>query len=549
MLDEINSRALNNPECRQDTANIASDKGAADVAPEEMQLNPSNSTHELAVLLRTTGPRGRESHRSPGSARCRSKSLPRRLLGQLREYWNPTPDDVVVSRSAGYKYDGRLQAWVRGCLDTAPQSVSSSIVQRTTSKGNKYFELKRPPSPRTDGVFSRGDDYSTKPQADELDRLVLRDMTSNEMMDGWLADLGEKVDSCSNPVPHSLPRSPTASAAGARLSLLLPSTLPDESVVEARTLALTRASSTTGGRFSIWAPAALLRDSNSTVIRHTGAPSEFHEAGGDLRHLANDSRASLWDLEDTGMQNVDHSPTSRIGNDSQVVSGFPITWQTPSQSPKSSLPVPIDRDQSSVVSQSLTNHTFYTSASDDSDLDAPIDGRARERRSTEPTSGHAVVPRGSYRSDLSDEVAHRRSTNVTHTSASRDHRPSDQGLGLRRPKGSVPSLYSSKHPSATMRWIAPKSSPEARDFFMTEIEGDVARLSHATRSALLYAKASECVFCGPGVNVAGPSIDDETAARVQAPMPQTHPNMPALPLHLRCLARFDPPDISRQRST
>ncbi|KAK5674079.1 hypothetical protein LTS10_013174 [Elasticomyces elasticus] len=125
-----------------------------------MRLTPSNSTHDLAVF-RTTGPRGRESLRVSSSTRRRSKSIPRRLLGQLREYWKPTDEEDGLPASIPYNYDERLQAWVCGLpIDAAQQSspqVPDSVVQRTTSKGHKYFELKGPPSPRTDDVFSRGE--------------------------------------------------------------------------------------------------------------------------------------------------------------------------------------------------------------------------------------------------------------------------------------------------------------------------------------------------------------------------------------------------------
>ncbi|KAK3659782.1 hypothetical protein LTR56_001146 [Elasticomyces elasticus] len=489
--DQIEAEALGNSECQQDTATATVTQDKANVAPREVHLTPSNSTHDLAVFLRTTGPRGRESHRAPMPTRRRSKSLPRRLLGQLREYWKPTHD--LIPTSASYKYDERLQAWVRGSpLDTT--QPSDAIVERTTSKGHKYFELKGPPTPRTNGVFSRGDDSHGEPPVAELDRLVLRDLTSDELMDGWLADLGEKVDSCSDSAHQSLPPSRTASVVGAHL---LPSTQADESVVAARTPAPTRASSTTAGGLSIWAPAVLTRESTSTVIRHTRAPRESRRGDEDERLLAEDRRASLWELEDTGLQNVDHSLTTpRVANDNHEVGGVPNTWHTPPRSPKSMSPVRLDKGAMSVVSQTLTNRTFYTSASDDSDLDASTDIRARERRGTEPSSGRAVVPRGSYRSNSFDEVAHRSSTSVTHVHG---YQPSNQVLvGQRRPKGSVPSLCSNEanleHSSSTMRYIAPKYSPEARDFFMQEID-DAARLSHATRCALLYAKDSECVFC------------------------------------------------------
>ncbi|KAK5724433.1 hypothetical protein LTR15_004478 [Elasticomyces elasticus] len=519
--DQIEARSSGNSECQQDIANATMTQDGA--ALREVQHTPSNSTHELAVFLRTTGPRGRDSHRAAIPTRRRSKSLPRRLLGQLREYWKPTYDALPTSPS--YKYDERLQAWVRGSpIDTT--QPSDSIVERTTSKGHKYLELKGAPSPRTNGVFSRVDIRPEMPQPAELDRLVLRDLTSDELMDGWLANLGEKVDSCSDSAHHSLPPSPTASAGGTRLPLPQPLSLADDSVVTGRTPALTRACSTTAGRLPTWAPAALTRESTSTVICHTQVPSGSCEAEGDERLLPDDRRASLWELEDTGMQYVDHSPsTSRIGNDNHEVGGSPNTWQTPPQSPKSTSPVPLDKDATSVMSQTLTNHTFYTSASDDSDLDARTEVRARERRGTEPASGRAVVPRGSYRSNSFDEVTHRSSTIVTHV---HDHQPSNEVLiGQRRPKGSVPSLCSNEatHTSSTTRYIAPKYSPEARDFFMQEIDDDAARLSHATRCALLYAKDSECVFCAAApmpytYRPTGPfssEIDLNETKRAQAP--------------------------------
>ncbi|KAK5736017.1 hypothetical protein LTR17_007688 [Elasticomyces elasticus] len=481
--DHIEPRSLESSECQQDAATTIVTQDRANVALREVHHAPSNSTHDLAVFLRTTGPRGRESQRVPMPTRRRSKSLPRRLLGQIREYWKPTHE--VLPTSASYKYDERLQAWVRGS-PIEPNQPADSIVERTTSKGHKYLELKGPPSPRTNGVFSRGDDCHGEPPAAELDRLVLRDLTSDELMDGWLADLGEKVDSCSESARQSLPPSPTASIAGARL---LPSTQVDNSVVAASTPAPTRASSTTAGRLSIWAPAYLTRESTSTVIRHTRAPSESRGGDEDERLLADDHRASLWELEDTGIQNVDHTPTTSVtGNENQEVCGVPNTWQTPPRSPRSTSPM----RGMSVVSQTLTNRTFYTSASDNSDLDAPIDV-PRERRDTEPSGGRTVLPRGSYRSNSFDEVAHRSSTSVTHV---HDQQSSNQiPVGQRRPKGSVPSLCSNNHTSPTTRYIAPKYSPEARDFFMQEIDDDAARLSHATRCALLYAGNTECVFC------------------------------------------------------
>ncbi|KAK3613698.1 hypothetical protein LTR22_028050, partial [Elasticomyces elasticus] len=197
VIHEIDARALENPGWRQDTANA-----------EDIHLTPTSSTHELAVFLRTTGPRGRESHRAPFSIRRRSKSLPRRLLGQLRDYWKLTPDDDVLSSSSPYTWDERLQAWVRG--DDKPQqsslAMSDSVVQRATSKGShKYMELKVPSISLANGVFSIGRDCNEKPLAAELDLLTFRDLTSDELMDGWLAELRDKVDSCSESAGQESP--------------------------------------------------------------------------------------------------------------------------------------------------------------------------------------------------------------------------------------------------------------------------------------------------------------------------------------------------------
>ncbi|KAK5734879.1 hypothetical protein LTS12_026608 [Elasticomyces elasticus] len=362
VIEEIGARAVENREWRKDITDVPLAQDKASITSRAIRLTPSNSTHDLAVFLRTTGPRGRGSLRVPSSTGRRSKSLPRRLLGRLCEYWKPIDEEDGLPASNPYKYDGRLQAWVCGLpIDATQQSspeVPDSVVQRTTSKGQKYFELKGPPSPRTDGVFSRGDDWSSiyeKPLADELDRIVLCDLTSDDLMDSWLADPGEKLDSCSDSAHHSFPPSPIVSAAGLRLSLLLPSTQADDSVVASKTLAPTRASSTICGRLSIWAPAALSRDSVSMVFRHPGAASESQEWDGNMRLVTDDRRASLWEPEDTGMQDVDDTPIPGIGNET---------------------------------------HTFYTS--DDSDLDAPIGIPPRERRDTEPSSG---------RTDINDDAA------------------------------------------------------------------------------------------------------------------------------------------------
>ncbi|KAK3613638.1 hypothetical protein LTR22_028075, partial [Elasticomyces elasticus] len=209
-----------------------------------------------------------------------------------------------------------------------------------------------------------------KPMAVELDCLILRDMTSDELMDGWLADLGEKLDSCSDCAHQSSPPSPTASAAGVRLPLLLPSTMADDSIAASRTLSRTRASSTTGGRAAIWTSTALSRDSSSTVVRHTVVPREVHESEINTRLITNDHRASLWELEDTGMHGVDDVPTPKMD-------------------------VSFNVDQPFIASQTETGHTFYTS--EDSDLVAHVNSRARERRDTEPASSRNIVPRGRAR--------------------------------------------------------------------------------------------------------------------------------------------------------
>ncbi|KAK3623966.1 hypothetical protein LTR22_024161 [Elasticomyces elasticus] len=401
VIEEIGARAFENPEWRKGIADVTPAQDIASIAPRAMRLAPRNSTHDLAVFLRTTGPRGWESLRASSSNCRRSKSLPRRLLDQLREYWKPTPEEDGLPALISYKYDERLQVRVRGLpIDAAQQPASqvpNSSVQKTKSKGHKYCELKGPPSPRTDGVFSRGNDWSAclprNTLAAELVRLVLRDLTSDEPMDGWLANLGEKVDSCSDSAHHLLPPSPTVSATGACLSLLLPSTQADDSVVASRALAPTSTFSTRDGRLSIWAPAVLSRDSVSTVVRHAGAASESHEWDGNMCLVTDDRRASLWELEDTGMQGVDDTPIPGIGNDNHGVGGGSITRQISPQSPKSTSPVPLDGDHPSVLNHEVTGYTFY--ARDDFDLDAPIGTPARERLGTEPSSGCNVVPRGS----------------------------------------------------------------------------------------------------------------------------------------------------------
>ncbi|KAK3615123.1 hypothetical protein LTR56_026790, partial [Elasticomyces elasticus] len=61
VIEEIDARALENPDWREDTTNVALAQEKADVALEDTHLSPSNSTHELALFLRTTGPRGPKS--------------------------------------------------------------------------------------------------------------------------------------------------------------------------------------------------------------------------------------------------------------------------------------------------------------------------------------------------------------------------------------------------------------------------------------------------------------------------------------------------------
>ncbi|KAK5734117.1 hypothetical protein LTS12_026788 [Elasticomyces elasticus] len=472
VIHQIDARALENPGWRQDTANA-----------EDMHLTPTSSTHELAVFLRTTGPRGRESHRAPFSTRRRSKSLPRRLLGQLRNYWKLTPDDDVLSNSTPYTWDKRLQAWVRGEPQQSSLAMSDSVMQRTTSKGShKYMELKVPSISRANAVFSIGRDCNEKPLAAELDLLTFRDLTSDELMDGWLAELRDKVDSCSESAGQESPPWPTISAISARLSLLLPSTQTDDSVAATRERAQTRASSSTTGRLSIWTPAVWSRDSTDTIVRHTGSRSGSHEY---------DRQAGLCQLEDVDKQDsADDAPTGLNDNVTHGINGGSGAWRTPPQCPESSSSawiknVPFDRDQSSASSQEHTSHTSY--ASDDSDLDTPAKVEARQRRDTKPASGRTVEPRRSYRSSPFVELAYRGSAHATQTSHPHDHGPGSRLVDRVHRKVSIqplcsPKAVSPQQPSPTMRYIAPKYLPEARDFFMRETEGDAAHLSHATIS-------------------------------------------------------------------
>ncbi|KAK3613661.1 hypothetical protein LTR22_028064 [Elasticomyces elasticus] len=373
-----------------------------------MRLTPSNSTHDLAVFLRTTGPRGREWQCAAMSNYPRSKSLPRRLLGQLREYWKPIPDGVALPTSTSYKYDERLQAWVRGWpVGVAQKSllqVPDSIVQRTTSKGYKYYELKVPPLSPTDGVYTMGEDCHEQPLSADLGRLVLHDLTSDELMDEWVADLvEEKVDSCSDSTHQLSSPSPTASTVGNDLSLLLLPTLADDNVIAARTDAPTVASSTIADRLSLWVPAATTRDSSSTVVRHTGFRHEYRALDGDVHLVNNDRRGSLWELEDTQMQHFEDIPKSGIGNDNHGAGSRRITWQPRPQSPKSSSLVPLDKHHNSVVNHEGIGHTFYNS--DDSNPGTPAP-RTRESRDSEPSGGRTVLPRGSFRSNSFDDSTH-----------------------------------------------------------------------------------------------------------------------------------------------
>ncbi|KAK3616376.1 hypothetical protein LTR56_025992 [Elasticomyces elasticus] len=164
VIEEIGARAFENPEWRKDITDVTQAQNIASIAPRAMRPALSNSTHDLTIFLRTTEPRGRDALHASSSTCRRSKSLTRRLLDRLREYWKPTPEEDSLPALISYQYDERLQAWVRGLPIDATQQwvpqVPNSIVQKTTSKGHKYFELKGPPSPRTDGVFSRGDDWS-----------------------------------------------------------------------------------------------------------------------------------------------------------------------------------------------------------------------------------------------------------------------------------------------------------------------------------------------------------------------------------------------------
>ncbi|KAK4931868.1 hypothetical protein LTR49_001554, partial [Elasticomyces elasticus] len=392
---------------------------------------------------------------------------------------------------------------------------------------HKYMELKVPSISRANGVFSIGRDCNEKPLAAELDLLTFRDLTSDELMDGWLAELRDKVDSCSESARQESPPWPTISAISARLSLLLPSTQADDSVAATRELALTRAYSSTAGRLSIWTPAVWSRDSTDTIIRHTGSRSGSHE---------DDRQAGLCQLEDVDKQDsADDAPTALNDNVNHGIDGGSAAWRTPPQCPESSSSAwiknaPFDRDQSSALSQEHTSHT--SCASDDSDLDTPAKVEARQRRDIKPASGRTVEPRRSYRSSPFDELAYRGSAHATQTSHPHDHGTGSRLVDRLHRKVSFQSLCSPKavsprQPSSTMRYIGPKYLPEARDFFMRETEGDAAHLSHATRSALLCAKCSNCVFCDPRMEGASPGFqspdDDRLSRSTDTTRPFEHP--------------------------
>ena len=106
-----------------------------DPVADHLQLPPSNSSYDLAVFLRTTEPRGRESVRASHSTAVRSKSIPRRLLGHLREYYKPTRGMDLPPGPAPYKYDERLRAWVRESPSEQLMRLPDSVVQKTTLDG------------------------------------------------------------------------------------------------------------------------------------------------------------------------------------------------------------------------------------------------------------------------------------------------------------------------------------------------------------------------------------------------------------------------------
>ncbi|KAK3069435.1 hypothetical protein LTR53_012218 [Teratosphaeriaceae sp. CCFEE 6253] len=248
---------------------------------DDLRLPHNNASYDLAKFLRTTGPREPCPSKSPKGVCGRSKSLPRQLL----EYWRPrTSDGEQVSPSpdprSTYTYQERLRAWVReASIDQCstlpplpllpsrlPSRLPDSVVQKTTSAGSKHLELKVPRSPNVDDASGRVEEKIGHPpkvhNQGDLDRLFLRDMTSDELLDGWLADFTIGTD------------------------------LESERAQD--TDALSRISSIADGHLSTTLPPAWSRDSVNTVVRTSDM--------GALR-----SPIEFLDMEDGDLQESDYS--------------------------------------------------------------------------------------------------------------------------------------------------------------------------------------------------------------------------------------------------
>ncbi|KAK0936457.1 hypothetical protein LTR29_011935 [Friedmanniomyces endolithicus] len=479
-----------------------------DPVADHPQLPPSNASYDLAVFLRTTEPRGRESVRASPSTAVRSKSIPRRLLGHLREYYKPTRGMDLPPGPAPYKYDERLRAWVRESPSEQVMRLPNSVVQKTTLDGKQYFELKVPPLPRMDGVFSRGGSdafyHDSRGSANErcIDQVVLRDMSSDELLDGWLAGLDHNAEAHSESAQRTLVSSSTSLAVGHQLSLLLPASAEDDGgATEAS--GLRRASSTTGGRLSLWVPPTWSRDSVSTVILGTRRRSDAVELDGQGRH-----RTSLWELED-GDSHVVLSVASTFNTASTELETERIktAWPTPSQCTRRPSTA-LSGDRAPSGDQSIehnTSRTFF--ASDDLGTEVPGETQTRERRDPERASNRSPVRASSCQSSSFDEVAYPAPALKSHEPLALDSKPNDHLLASKW-QGSVPAystgILPGKHP-VTLRYVTPKYSAEVKDFFMEELHADKAGLSTdlppVTRSAHICATAPErpeCVFCGPG---------------------------------------------------